>query len=102
MVAPRNTPIDGTPCPQCKRTRDEHGSCWKCFTRPCVLCGLDTGSCLISSCIACQRFLPDAPEPAPCPTPTPCSGSGSCGTGPAPTSGGGSTAPAGPDPLPWC
>lgn len=45
---------------------DSRKRCWKCGTRPCIVCGRDTGSVFFSMCIGCgQNEKPPTQEPKP-------------------------------------
>lgn len=48
-----------TCCSKCRRPLDTRRACWHCFTRPCCVCGKDTGSCFIAHCIRCGFELRD-------------------------------------------
>lgn len=48
-------------CPKCRRWLDQrrNGACWKCWTRPCEVCGKDSGSCFIATCATCGALMED-------------------------------------------
>ena len=47
------------PCPSCRSLRDEKRRCWKCELRPCSLCGRETGSVFIETCVPCGLTAAD-------------------------------------------
>ncbi len=54
MARLRSAPVT---CPHCRKSLDRKQRCWSCDYRACVDCGTDTGTALISRCVACgHRF----------------------------------------------